>query len=201
MRPVSLALAGLLLLQGVAPGFAAQQPPGPQLRIVILEGDGAINNIRQRTAREPIVQVEDENRRPVAGAIVLFSLPDRGAGGVFPNGSNTLTVSTNAQGRATATGLKPNSVQGEVQIVVTASYQGLTARAAITQTNALGAAAAAAGGGSGKIIAILAVIGGAAAGGAVAATRGRSTSGSPAAPPPPAPTIVTAGAPTLGPPR
>ena len=30
-----------------------------------VEGDGAINNIRQRTAREPIVQVEDENHKPV----------------------------------------------------------------------------------------------------------------------------------------
>ena len=33
----------------------------PMLNLVVLEGEGATNNIRQRTAREPIVQVQDEN--------------------------------------------------------------------------------------------------------------------------------------------
>ena len=47
----------------------------PMLNLVVLEGEGATNNIRQRTAREPIVRVEDENHRPVAGAIVVFTCP------------------------------------------------------------------------------------------------------------------------------
>jgi hypothetical protein len=51
-----------------------------RIQIVIVEGEGAINNIRQRVAREPIIQVEDENRRPVAGAAVTFLLPNQGAG-------------------------------------------------------------------------------------------------------------------------
>lgn len=50
----------------------------PMLNLVVLEGEGATNNIRQRTAREPIVQVEDENHKPVAGAIVVFTLPSNG---------------------------------------------------------------------------------------------------------------------------
>src|SRR4051794_34631391 len=50
-------------------------------------GDGAINSIRQRTAREPIDQVQDRNRRPVAGAVVMFQLPADGPGGAFPNGA------------------------------------------------------------------------------------------------------------------
>ena len=53
----------------------------PMLNLVVIEGEGAVNNIRQRTAREPIVQVEDENHRPVAGAVVVFMLPSNGAGG------------------------------------------------------------------------------------------------------------------------
>ena len=58
---------------------SGQEPAVPaKLNIVILEGEGAINNIKQRTAREAIVQVEDENRRPIAGAAVLFMLPESG---------------------------------------------------------------------------------------------------------------------------
>ena len=54
---------GAVLLCAVLARAAATPP-----RIEVVEGDGAINNIRQRTAREPIVQVEDENHKPVAGA-------------------------------------------------------------------------------------------------------------------------------------
>ena len=43
------------------------------LRIVIVEGQGATNNIRQRTAREPVVEVVDENNRPVSGASVTLT--------------------------------------------------------------------------------------------------------------------------------
>ena len=73
---MSLLICCLLTIQP-AFGGAAQQAP-MKLNIVIVEGDGAINNIRQRTAREPIVQVEDENNMPVAGATVYFLLPESG---------------------------------------------------------------------------------------------------------------------------
>jgi len=177
------------------------QAQSPLLNLVVVEGEGAINNIRQRTAREPVVQVQDENHRPVAGAIVVFTLPSRGASGVFTNGSQTLTVTTDAQGQAAAHGLTPNGVKGQFQIHVNASYQGRTGSTNITQTNAvLTAAGAAAGAGHGKLIAILAVAGAAAAGGIVAATRGGSTT-PPATPAPPAAVTITAGAGTVGPPR
>jgi hypothetical protein len=197
-RWLSAALICSLVFYGSTPLTATQAESAPKLNIVILEGEGAINNIRQRTAREPIVQVEDENHKPVAGAVVVFALPDRGASGVFANGSHTLTVTTDAQGRAAATGLRPNNVQGNYQIHVTASHQGQTASATINQSNAL-ATGAAAGGISGKTIAILlGIAGGAAAGGVVAATRGNKTGPSPQAGP--AATVVTAGTPTISPP-
>jgi hypothetical protein len=170
-----------------------EKPSGGQLRIVILEGEGAINNIRQRTAREPIVQVEDENRKPVAGAMVLFTLPDSGPGGVFPNGSKTLITYTDPKGQAKAKGLKPNSIAGAYQIAVNVTSQGMNASAVIGQTNLL-TAAAAAGGISAKLIAILAIAGGAAAAGAIAATSGGNNST-----PAPVPTAtITAGTPTVG---
>src|SRR4029077_3347271 len=97
----------------------------------------AVNNIRQRTAREPIVQVEDENHRPVAGAIVVFMLPSNGAGGSFANGAKTLTITTDSRGQAVARGFRPNGAKGQYQIRVNASHNGQTASIAITQTNAI----------------------------------------------------------------
>jgi hypothetical protein len=173
------------------------------LNIVIVEGEGAINNIRQRTAREPIVQVEDENHKPVAGAAVIFAVTNQGAGGSFAGGSHTLSVVTDSQGRAVAHGFHPNSVQGQYQIHVTASHNGQTANANITQSNvaAAGAAAttAAAAGISGKLIAVIVVVAAAgAAGGAYAATHGGG--GNPNTPANSAVTI-TPGSGLVGPPK
>lgn len=165
MRFIAVFLAALM----AAPGAFSQQA----LNLVVVEGEGAINNVRQRTARDPIVRVEDENHKPIAGAAVVFLLPSQGASGTFAGGAQTLTVMTNNQGLAVGRGLKPNSVQGQYQIRVNASFQGKTASVSISQTNALAAAGAAAGaaGISAKLIAILLVAGGAAAAGAVVATR------------------------------
>src|SRR5208337_3232472 len=139
MRRLYFVFAGCLALPLTA---AFAQEPAHSLNLVIVEGDGAINNIRQRTAREPIVQVEDENHKPVAGAAVLFLLPEHGAGGTFADGSHSLSVVTNAQGRAAAHGMHLNNVQGQFQIQVTATFNGLTATATISQSMAAGAAGA-----------------------------------------------------------
>ncbi len=198
MRSLCFLLVGSLALPLAA---AYAQAPAHALSLVIVEGDGAINNIRQRTAREPIVQVEDENHKPVAGAAVLFLLPDRGAGGTFSNGSHSLSVVTNSQGRASAKGIHLNSTQGSFQIQVTASFQGLTATTTISQSIAVGAAGAAAGGAatgaviSAKVIVIIAVAAAAAAGGAIYATHSGGSSNSTNTG-----TTITPGTGTVGPP-
>ena len=140
------------------------------LRITVVEGEGAINNVRQRVNRDPIVQVEDENRRPVSGAAVVFFLPDQGPSGTFLNGQRSITVTTNAQGRATATGLRSNNTAGQMQIRVTASAGGATASAVINQV--IAAKAAAGLGTTAKILIVLGVVGAAAAGGVVASGGG-----------------------------
>jgi hypothetical protein len=83
MRFLALPLAAWLAMP--VPPASGQQA----LNIIVVEGEGAINNVRQRTAREPIVQVEDENHRPVAGAVVVFTLPSQCAGGAFAGGAQT----------------------------------------------------------------------------------------------------------------
>ena len=192
IRPVlCFSLAFLLgLPQGITPAAGQDQPAPAKLNILIVEGDGAINNVRQRTAREPIVQVSDENHRPVAGAAILFMLPDSGPSGVFEGGGRTLATKTDSAGRAVAKGLKLNNVQGKFQIQVQATYEGVTASATIAQVNAVLTAGAAGGGISGKMIAILAAVGGAAAVGAVVATRGGGTPAS-------NPTTISPGTPTV----
>ena len=60
-------LSAVAALLTALPKFPAVAAP-PELNIVIVDGEGDTNNIRQHTAREPIVQVEDENHKPVAGS-------------------------------------------------------------------------------------------------------------------------------------
>jgi hypothetical protein len=182
--------------------IAFAQAPAHTLSLVIVEGDGAINNIRQRTAREPIVQVQDENHKPVAGAAVVFLLPEHGAGGTFADGSHTLSVITNSSGRAAAHGIHLTSVQGSFQIQVSASFQGVTTSTVITQSVAVAAAGAGAAGGavagvaiSAKVIVIIAIVAAAAAGGAVIATHTGGSS-TPAA----TGTTISPGTGTVGPP-
>ncbi len=199
MRCLSLFLSFLLSAPFATP--AGAQTAAAKISLVIVEGEGAINNIRQRTAREPIVQVEDENHKPIAGAAVVFTLPSQGAGGTFAGGAHTMTVTTNNQGQAVARGFRPNTTQGQFQIHVNASYSGQSASAVISQTNTLvaGAAAATGAGISAKLITILAVSAAAVAGGVVAVTRGGGTTANSATIP--AGVTTTPGTGTVGPPR
>ena len=133
----------------VTPDPAAQEQATSRFTIVVLDGEGVINNVKRRTARDVIVQVEDVDHRPVAGATVAFLVPSSGPSGTFTGGSRLLTVFTDQRGRAVAKAFRPNSLPGGFKINVTASFQGQRASAAISQTNAIAGAAAGAGAGSG----------------------------------------------------
>jgi hypothetical protein len=139
-RVCALLVAALLLLQPIASLHAEEAADGapPQdLQIVILDGEGALNNIQARTAREPIVQVQDHNHKPVAGASVLFAIHggSAGAGGTFAEGATSLSVTTGTDGIAHAAGLLPNGEKGAWQITVSASYGALTASTIINEIN------------------------------------------------------------------
>ncbi len=168
-----------------------------KLSIVIVEGEGAVNNAKQRVARDPMVQVEDENRKPVAGAVVVFLLPNQGAGASFANGARSLTMLTDSKGQAVARGMQANKLSGQYQMRVTASANGQTTSVSISMTNAVaaGAGGAAAGLGAVKWLLIVGAIGGAAAGAGIALSNG---GGSPARP---NPTVIAPGTPTVGAPR
>lgn len=180
-------------------------PAGAQnagIKIVVQEGQGAINNIPQRRAKEPVVQVQHEDGEPVLGATVTFLLPDTGAGGTFADGARMLNIQTDEKGQAVGRGLKPNATAGRFLIRVSASYHGQTASATIAQINAIPAGAAKSS--SGKKFLIIALIGGAAAGGLAAAMGGKSgsSSGGVASPVMNTPgTVLSPGSPTIQPPH
>lgn len=189
------------------PGMPAQQPapqpaqiePPGVLKIVVIEGEGAINDIRRRTATAPVVEVRDENEKPVAGAEVLFQLPPAGPGGVFHGWMRTQTVRTDAQGRAATSGYTPNDQAGRFNIKVTATMGNKTGSLVIGQSNAYrsGSAPGASNGRSGWWKIALGVGATGAIIGAVAATRNGGTSTPAAA----APITITPGPITVGSPR
>lgn len=185
----AVVLSALLIM----PAGAQDAPVPAMLNIVIVEGEGVINNVRQRVAREPIVQVEDENRKPVGGALVTFLLPGNGASGSFTNGANTLTVVTGPDGRATATGLKANNVKGQYQMRVSVSYKGLTASKALAMSNVAGAAL-----GSTALWTTVLLVG---AGAAAGIALGVNSSSGPAPQPTKPPITITPGTPGVTPPR
>jgi hypothetical protein len=172
------------------------------LSIQVIEGQNAINNIHRNTAYEPVVEVQDADGKPVAGASVTFTLPSVGASATFTDGAKTLILQTDAMGRAAARGLHPNNQTGQFEIRVTAAYKGDTASAIITQTNAAPAVTSSPRSGK-KWAILLGVIGGGAAAAAVAASGGKGSSTTPQTPstPDPAAGTVTPGAPGFGPPR
>jgi hypothetical protein len=130
-----VAALALLGLGFPAPATGQSATPPQSLQIVILQGEGALNNIKSRTAREPIIQVQDENHRPVAGAAILFTAPDSGPSGTFLGGSHAFTTTTDFAGRAHASGFTPNQTSGDFEINVQANYKGLHASTNISQTN------------------------------------------------------------------
>src|SRR5204862_7661711 len=104
-----------------------------RIELVVMQGEGVTTGVRQRVAHDPVVKLEDDDHRPIAGAAVVFALPVSGASGEFFNGAKNLTAVTDENGLAVARGLRTNDVPGKLQIYVTASYRGLRARALIGQ--------------------------------------------------------------------
>jgi hypothetical protein len=137
-----IALCFLLSFDNVLPSARAQEQPRiSRIQVVVTGGEGAVSRTRVPVSSEPVVRVEDDNHRPLAGATVVFALPVSGTTGEFGNGAKTLTVQTDQSGLATARGLRAGDVPGRLQILVTASYRGFTATELINQTIAAPAGA------------------------------------------------------------
>lgn len=144
-RFLSFALS-VLLVTPLLPAQQSQQAlvsgQSGGLKIVVLQGEGARNSIRSRSATSPVVEVRDEADKPVNGAEVVFQLPASGPGGVFNGWMRTQTVRSNSQGQAASSGLTPNDEAGRFNIRVTAQHGGSNASVVVAQSNVNGSGGA-----------------------------------------------------------
>jgi hypothetical protein len=86
-----------------------------------------------------VATVLDQNGNPLGGVSVTFAAPSTGAGGAFAGGLATATVTTGADGVATAPTFVANGVAGGY--VVTASVAGLSTPASFHLNNTAAATA------------------------------------------------------------
>lgn len=137
----------LAVLLAFPPHLAAQQPtplqqqpiplPAVQtLKVLPLAGNGATNDLERGIMSPLVVQILDQNSRPVDGAQVVFRFPLRGPSAVFPNQQTSQTARTNADGQAAAVGWVANKEVGSFQVQVSASRGNELGSATLTMTNA-----------------------------------------------------------------
>lgn len=120
---------------GIAPPVQSAAQADASLKIEILDGDDGVNIIDKGTAVKPIVRIVDKNNLPVAGVAVAFAIiATRGSKTEFPDGKNTITVTTGADGRAEAATLKPTG-KGSFQIQIQVNSDGQIVTRTIVQTN------------------------------------------------------------------
>lgn len=173
--------------QTPTPGASGQPlaplPEEQSLKILVLAGNGELNDLQRKVMAPLVIQVLDTNDRPVEGADVVFRFPIEGPGATFAGGKTSETVRTNATGQAAALNWMANGMVGRFEVHVTATYGNQIGETTLKMTNVL------------KVVEVqpkgkaaswwshrwvkVAVIGGAAAiiAGVVLATRGGSKSG------------------------
>lgn len=184
---LSVALSVSLALPGTA--FGADPEAVGGLRVLVVSGDGAVNNFARKQVAPVEVEVRDERSRPVPGARVRFTLPTIGPGGRFADGSRAAEVYSDERGRAAIASFVPNEQEGRFSLLVDAISKGREASAVVSQTNARyvvptpvskGYEVSSRGSRGGRTLAIVVGVGAAAALGGVLALKGggpRSTAG------------------------
>jgi hypothetical protein len=116
-------------------GLLAAQTNSQRLTVVVVEGSGVTNNLSSRKGTDVLVEVQDQNKNPIAHASVTAMLPASGVGGAFAGDHTIETGSTDDSGRASFRGIHLRQLSGQFPIRITAAYQGQTGIAIATQTN------------------------------------------------------------------
>ncbi len=100
----------------------APLPVEQSLKILVLAGSGEMNDLERRVMAPLVVQVLDQNERPLEGAEVVFRFPLNGASATFPGGKNSITVRTSGTGQAPALNWMANGQVGTFEVHVNATY-------------------------------------------------------------------------------
>ena len=123
----------LIFLLAVPPGAHGQQaqpqvkpmaqlPVVQNLKVIALAGKDEMNDLERHVMAPLVVEVLDQNDRPVEGAEVVFRFPLQGPGATFPDQKTSQTVRTNSQGEAPARNWVANNQVGAFQVHATATY-------------------------------------------------------------------------------
>lgn len=115
--------------------FALCAQSGGGLRILVLQGEGAVNNLQTKRGTPPVVEIQDENGHPVVEATVIFRVPPTGASAFFEGRQTELKTRSDFRGQAAPGAYAPNGSDGRFVISVSATSGALTGEAVITQTN------------------------------------------------------------------
>jgi hypothetical protein len=113
---------------------AAPLPVEQSLKILVLAGSGENNDLERRVMAPLVVQVLDQDDRPMVGAEVVFRFPINGPGATFTGGKSSVTVRTNGGGQAAAVNWMANGV-GTFQVHVNASYGNQVGETTVSMSN------------------------------------------------------------------
>jgi len=100
----------------------APLPVIKNLKILVLAGNGEMNDLERRVMAPLVIQILDQNDRPVEGAEVVFRFPLNGPGAAFQSGKTSQTVRSNGTGEAAAVNWMADNEVGTFEIHVTATY-------------------------------------------------------------------------------
>ena len=195
LRPVPFSRDNLADFMSQGPSPAAPQDSATSGYKINFVKSAPQNNLRKGRATKAVVEVRDRNNKPVAGAVVLFLLPNSGPSGTFVGGAQSISVTTNAAGQAIAN-YTPNQLAGMFNLTANAQVNGAqVATTTVSQANLAAAAAGAAGGLSGTAIGVIAGVAAAAAVGIGVGLSGGGSSATPSTPAvtPPAPPSIRIG--------
>jgi hypothetical protein len=179
----------------------ASLPVVKNLKMLVLAGNGEMNDLERRVMAPLVVQVVDQNDRPVEGAEVVFRFPLNGPSATFAGGKTSQTLRTNGTGEAAAVNWMANSEVGTFEVHATATYGNELGETTIKMSNVTRIVEGAKRGAKqthwySPTWVKVALIGGAAGAvaGIILATRGGSHSTTPTNPP----ITITPGPPTVG---
>jgi hypothetical protein len=105
------------------------------LKILVLAGNHAMNDLERKVMAPLVVQVLDVNDRPMQGAEVVFRFPLNGPGATFPGAKNSQIVRTNGTGEAAALNWMANGEVGSFDVHVTATYGNQTGETTVQMSN------------------------------------------------------------------
>jgi hypothetical protein len=94
-----------------------------------------MNDLERRVMAPLVVQVLDQNDRPMEGAQVVFRFPVSGPSATFPGGKTSVSVRTNQTGQAPAVNWMANSETGGFQVHINASYGNQVGETTVLMTN------------------------------------------------------------------